>query len=77
MKSALALSLLLIVVLIIYIFYSVRFPYLNGLVYQKMQWDKEAFEMFNQACEVNNTLGCVQLGILYNSGDGVKKDSDD
>ncbi|MCK9373807.1 MAG: hypothetical protein M0P91_11450 [Sulfuricurvum sp.] len=75
MKSALSLSLLLLVVLIVYIFYSLRFPYLNGLIYQKIGWDHDAFTMFNDACESNNTLGCMQLGIMYNSGNYVHKDS--
>lgn len=75
MKTSLFLSFLLLVVLVVYIFFSLRFPYFNGLIYQKMNLHKDAFMMFNQACESNNTLGCVQLGIIYNSGDGVDKDS--
>ncbi len=47
---------------------------LGMLSYDKQDFSK-AKEYFEKACELNDGGGCVGLGFLYGSGDGVKQDS--
>ncbi|GHR33021.1 tetratricopeptide repeat protein [Helicobacter pylori] len=35
----------------------------------------QAKKYFKKACDLNNSVGCGNLGVLYYNGDGVKRDS--
>jgi len=74
MKSVAVFFILLILSLIIYLGYSERFPYLNGIVYQKAGMDQKAAEMFEKGCELGNLPSCYDLGEQYENGQGVTKD---
>ena len=71
MKPVITFLLLLVVSLALYLHYSERFAYFNGIVYQKIGWDGESAEMFEKGCEAKNVRSCVELGRMYEEGDGV------
>ena len=31
-------------------------------------------ELYQKACDVNSALGCSNLGVMYENGDGVRQD---
>lgn len=57
-----------------YLLYSERFPYLNGLFYQKIEQHSKAFKMFEKACKENNANSCAELGSMYESGISIDQD---
>jgi TPR repeat protein len=44
----------------------------DGMIAYKNKNIKEAVSLWTKACDGGNFLGCYNLGILYEYGDGVK-----
>lgn len=76
MKSITLFLVLLLVSLALYLGYSERFAYLNGMICQKIGWENKAAELYDKGCQHNNLPACVDLGILYETGVGVDQDFD-
>lgn len=72
---SLLIILFLSVLLLTVAFHSGRFPFYNGLMYQKIGWDQKAREMFDTACNARTAQGCVKLGIMYENGDAGYMDN--
>lgn len=45
----------------------------DGLIEYKKGNKKQAKKLFRKACKNENMIGCIKLGALYLTGDGVKE----
>lgn len=74
MKQVILLFMILVSALVLYLGYSERFAYFNGLVAEAAGWDAKALVLYQKGCHQGNFASCMKVGEKYESGIGCMQD---
>jgi len=76
MKQVILLFITLVSALVLYLGYSERYAYFNGLVAEAVGWDAKALVLYQKGCHQGNLASCMKVGEKYESGIGCMQDPD-